>query len=266
MKSLLGWELRQRRLSVLAWSLGGSFYLLLVTSVYRSFLGSPSNGLSKSLEQLPQTVRSFISIGGDFTTPVGFLSSEPYYVLLPIILIALAISLGGSLLSREEREGTLELLLARPVSRGRLLLAKALSGFIILLAVDAVLALAIIIFTSLFNLDIPISYLLYAHLMLLLLAMIFGALAFAISAAGRAIHVSAVGLSAMLALAGYVLSSLESVVSWLRWPAKVLPYHYYQPSHILKGSLDRNVLLGYVIAIVALAVISWLGFRRRDIG
>lgn len=266
MTPLIFWELRQRRFSVLAWSLGSVFYLLLVTSVYQSFLRSSGSGLGKSIEQLPDTLRSFISIGGDFTTPAGFLSSEPYYVLLPIILIALAISLGSTLLSREERAGTLELLLARPLGRGHLLLSKALSGFIILFVVDTVLALAAAVFTKIFNLDISVGSLLAAHLMLLLLALIFGALAFAISALGRIVRVSSVGLSALLALAGYILSSLENVVSWLRWPAKLLPYHYYQPSHILRGSFDKNAALGYVIVVVVLGVVAWLGFRRRDIG
>lgn len=186
MKPIIAKVLKTNRLKMLGWSLGASAYIILVTSVYKTYLTTNSNGLSQSIQQLPSTLRSFISIKGDFTSPVGFLSSEPYFVILPIVLIILAIVLGSSLLAREEQNHTLELLLARPVSRGCVLAGKATGGFFVLLTVNVAAALVMIIFTRVFSIDISISALLEAHVMLFLLALLFGALALALTAAGRA--------------------------------------------------------------------------------
>ncbi|MBI2368924.1 MAG: MFS transporter [Deltaproteobacteria bacterium] len=50
--------------------------------------------------------------------------------MLPLLLSVLTIGLGSRLLAKEESEGTLELLLARPVSRAKLLAAKAMAGLV----------------------------------------------------------------------------------------------------------------------------------------
>lgn len=257
--------LKSRRWSTLWWSLGASLYILLVNSVYQNFLTSQKNNLGQTLQQLPDTLRSFVSIKSDFMTPAGFLSSEPYYVLLPIIFIILAIGLGGSLLASEERNATLELLLARPVSRGRVLLQKALGGFITLLTVVVVTGIVMTVTTRLFTMDISVAYLWEAQFMLLLLATLFGALAFTLTALGSSARKTSFGITALLALGGYVLTSLEQQVSWLRWPAKLLPYHYYNPSDTLTGSFDWNVAIGYLLVIVVLGFIAYSGFRSRDI-
>lgn len=266
MNAITAQVLKFRRWSTLWWSLGASLYILLVNSVYQNFLTSQQNNVSQTLQQLPDTLRSFVSIKSDFMTPAGFLSSEPYYVLLPIIFIILAIGLGGSLLASEERGATLELLLARPVSRSRLLLQKALGGLIILVLVGVITGVVMTVTTRLFDMDISIAYLWEAQLMLLLLATLFGTLAFMLTALGRSARKTSFGITALLALGGYVLTSLEQQVEWLRWPARLLPYHYYNPSDTLTGSFDWKVAIGYIVVILVLGCIAWSSFRHRDIG
>lgn len=265
MKSIITNVLKSRRFNIIGFSAGSSAYIILVTSVYKNYLTTNTHGLGQSIQQLPSTLRSFISIKGDFTSPVGFLSSEPYYVILPIVLIILSIVLGSSLLAREEQNHTLELILARPVSRGRLLAGKAAGGFVVLLAVNTVAALAMIIFTRAFGIDISVAALVKVHVMLFLLALIFGALALALAAAGRAAQRTGTAVAALLALGGYILTSLEGTVTWLRWPAKLLPYHYFDPSDILSGNFPWRAALGFIIVIVILGVFAWASFRRRDI-
>ena len=262
---VLRWELRQRAVKTACWGWGVSIYVLLVTAVYKSFIHSQGFNLAKNVQKLPDTVKSFTSIGGNFNTPSGFLSSEPYYVVLPILFITLAISMGSSLLASEESSGTIELLLSRPLSRGRLLAAKALSGMVLLALVNALSGVVMTVFTRIFNMDIAVGLLWKAQLMLYLLALLFGALAFMLTAVGRAGRSSALGITMLLAIGGYVLTSLEGAVHWLAWPAKLLPYHYYKPSQILNGSFTTKPALCYVAIIILFGVVSWVAFRRRDL-
>lgn len=265
MRPIIKWTLRQNRYSTFFWSLGTVIYILLVTSVYKSFVNSQVINLGKNIEKLPDAIKSFASITNDFHTPAGFLSSEPYYVVLPMIFLIIAIRLGSSLLSREEADGTIELLLSRPVSRARLLAAKALAGIIILLLINIVAALAMIICTHIFKMEISSVLILKAHLMLLLLSMLFGALAFMLTAIGRLGRSASLGITMLLAIGGYVLTSLEKAVHWLYWPARVLPYHYYEPSKILNNNFTAKAALGYLICIVIFGFVAWLAFRRRDL-
>lgn len=265
MRPVIRWTLWHRRFSTLWWSMGIVVYIVLITSVYHNFIHAQGSHFGQTINQLPDTIKSFTNIGSDFNTSAGFLGSEPYYVVLPIIFIVLAIGLGGWLLASEERDGTLELLLGRPLSRGRLLSAKATVGILILAAVNVITGAVMTLSTRVFNMDVSVGRLWQVQLLLLLLSMIFGALAFMLTAAGRMGRGAAVGVSALLALGGYILTSLESLVSWLVWPARLLPYHYYHPADVLKGAYSWKVAISYLVVILVAGIISWSAFRRRDI-
>lgn len=264
MKPIIVKTLKDYRLRLACFSIAISLYILLVTAVFRNYL-TANNGLAKSVQQLPDALRSFISIKGDFLSPAGFLGSEPYYVVLPIVFIILAIGIGGTLLARDEDNHTLELLLARPISRSRLLAAKVIGGVLVILAVNLISLFTMIIFTRAFNIHIGLSRLAEVHFLLFLLSLIFGSLALALTSVGRVVKSAAFGISALLAIGGYILASLEQQVGWLRWPARLLPYHYYDPSDILSGTFAWSAAIGFIIVVIILASISWLAFRRRDI-
>lgn len=258
--------LASRRISLIAWCVAPSAYMLLVTAVFNSFLTPNAAQINKAFAGLPTTIRSFIQIQGDFLSPIGFLSSEPYYVILPLVMIALGITLGSSLIRKEEDSHTLELLLSRPVSRGRLLLAKVFGGTTILVLVSVVVALVVTITTRIFGLDVSVGHIWLAQVMLLLLGLIFASLSFMLTSVSRRTAGAAIGVSALLAVGGYILASLADSVHWLQWPAKLLPYHYYVPRNLLSGHFDWIVAISYLAVSVVLTFIAYLGFRRRDVG
>ncbi len=78
--------------------------------------------------------------GTDFISPVGYLNSQLFFLMLPIILGIFAISLGSDALAGEEGRGTLDLLLSTPLSRRKAVLEK----FATMLAGTAVQALILL--------------------------------------------------------------------------------------------------------------------------
>jgi hypothetical protein len=106
----------------------------------------------------------------------------------------------------------------------------------------------------------------YTTIMCVDFALLFGALAFALTAMGRFGRGAAIGISTLLALAGYIFSSLDKTVTWLSWPARVLPFHYYHPADMLRsGNITGYEALGMLVVSLALLCIAIAAFRRRDI-
>lgn len=264
MRPIIRWTLWQRRWPTLWWAIGVAAFIFLSLSFYASFRDQAAQ-FNQILDRLPAAARSLFAGNSDILSPQGFLSARVYYLMLPLLLSFLAIGMGASLITKEEESGTLELLLARPVSRTRLLLAKALAGFIIIVTVSLVALVSTLIICKLVKLEIPLGRVVITTLACLVLALVFGALAFAMSALGRWAKMASVGLSVIIALGGYIVSSLAGAVEWLRWPAKFFPYHYYRPTQTLAGVYAwRNtlLLLGLVIILI---IIAWQGFRKRDL-
>lgn len=258
-------ELRQRRWSVLWWVLGIGAFVTLTLAVYPSFRDQAAQ-LDASLQSIPQAARSLFTDTGNFLSPIGYLSSQIYYLLLPLLLSFLAVSLGASLIAREEQQRTIELLLARPVSRAALLLGKATAGLVVLLAVSAAVAVLASVEVAVIGFDgVRAQDVFLATLMCTLFALLSGTVAFTLTAVGRLGRGLSIGLAVLVTLGGYIMSSLDGTVRWLRWPARLLPFHYYHPAAILGGQFTGREAAGMAAAICILMVIAWAAFRRRDI-
>lgn len=265
MSPVVRWTWRMRRTSTAWWAFGIAAFIALTLAFYPS-LHSQSAALNKSFDQLSGSVRSFVTDTPDLFSPVGYLSSQIFYLLLPLLLSVLLIGLGSSLIAREEQDGTIEFLLARPLARSRLVLGKALAGMLIGLAVALTAFVAIAVLCRLVNLPVPALDLLGAVTMSYLLALTFGAFAFMLTCLGGAIRGLAMGGASGLLLVSYILSSLDKSIHWLVWPSRLLPYHYFQPADILSGHFTWGACLGYLAASAVLLAIAVRGFRARDIG
>lgn len=264
MKPLIKWGLWQRRWSIMWWSIGLVAFIALELSVYSS-IKSQATQLNAALEHMPSTARSLFGASSDLFSPVGYLSSRLFYLLLPLMLSILSIGLGSSLIAREESDGTLELLLSRPISRGKLVLAKTLCGLSAITIVATVTTVSILSLVKLVGLAVPLPFVAFAALMAIILSLLFGALAFAIAALGRLGRGASIGVASLIGLGSYIISSLETNVHWLGWPAKFLPYHYYDPTLILNGNYTWRIAATFSLITLALGIIAWLAFRRRDL-
>jgi ABC-2 type transport system permease protein len=256
-------ELRRRRLYLLWWSLGIVALVALTVLAYGS-IKDQADQLNKAFGSLSSSISGFVGTS-DMFSPVGYLNSQLYYITLPILFIILSVTLAGSLLNKEERHHTLELLLARPVSRTQLLAAKALTGAVIILIVGAVTALATIICSAAVQLQVPPANIALATLIMTLFAGAFGAVAYMLYAASRFTKRAAAAAAILLSFGGYILSSLGSMVHGLSGVAKLFPYHYYNPGDILNGRVESGLVI-YIAAIyVVSAAVAVIGFRRRDL-
>jgi ABC-2 type transport system permease protein len=263
MKSIIFWTLKQKRNSTIWWSLSISIFLFINMIFYPSFKND-ADELQKSFENLPDAALQLLGGSSDFFSPIGYINSQVFFIMLPMILGILAIALGAGLLAREEQDKTIESLLSRPVSRSKLLSSKALSGILVLFIVTLVGLITTIVTAKIVDLEVGTSALIQATSVCFLLTVSFGAIAYLLTATGKARGAS-IGVATFVALGGYIIGSLAGTVSWLSAPSKLFPFHYYQSEAILRGTYNWNNLWYFVGVIFLCAGLSWFAFRRRDL-
>ncbi|HVX47896.1 MAG TPA: DUF2705 family protein [Candidatus Saccharimonadales bacterium] len=262
MTPIIKWTLMQRRWSMLWWSIG-IISLVVLTLAFYPTIHNQAAQLNKSFGGLSNSTLALFG-GTDFFSPVGYLNSQLIYLMLPLLLAILGIGLGSSLIGREESEGTIELLLARPVSRTKLLIAKVLAGGLNILIVTAIGSAVTILMAEAVNIGIPAGNIAAACFACFMLVLTFSSLAFLLAATGRG-RSAAIGISVVYALGGYIIGSLASTVHWLKGPSLIFPYHYYRSADILRGTFDWTSIIFFAAFTLGCIVVAWFSFRRRDV-
>ena len=267
MKPIIRWELKQRKTAILWWTVSAIAICALILLIYPP-LRDQAQQFNKVINQLPQGLRQ-LKAGAtgkvDVANPIDFLNSQLYYITLPILLIILTVTRGSSLLGRDEQDRTLELLLARPISRGKLLAAKAWSGIMETFVVSAVSTVAVIVLAKAINLDVATPKLLVVGLYTWLFCLSFGAIAFALTAAGRFTKRSSTGIAVLASFGGYLITSLGGLNHTVGSFAKFTPYHYFAPEKIMRGQGITGLNVYLIGILVACAIMAYTGFRSRDI-
>jgi beta-exotoxin I transport system permease protein len=257
-------NLRGLRRPVLWWSLGLVGLVAMMTAVYPSVRDNPA--LNNLIQDYPEALKAFIAFGGtvDYVSGAGYLGSELFSLMVPLLFVVAAVSSGAGAIAGEEERGTLELLLSQPVTRRRVAVAKLLSTTTEVALLAAVLSLALAIGVRVFGLDVSSWNLVAASLTAGALALTFGAVAFLIGAAtGR--KAVAVGLAAAAAVGAYLVNALASLVSALEPLQKVSPFYHYAASDPLRHGFAASHLLFLLAVAVIAASAGVLAFDRRDV-
>lgn len=256
--------LRDARRAIGWWSLGLIAMTALMVAVYPSVRENPD--LNKMVDDYPDAFKAFLGLGEnvDYTSAVGYLNSELFAFMVPLLLLIAAIGAGARATAGEEERGTLDLLLANPISRRRLVLEKlaALAAEIAILMV--VLWLALIVGVEAIGMDVSPAHLAAATFAAALLAFVFGSIALFLGAAfGR--RGAAVGIAAAGAVAAYLLSSLANLVDFLKPLRGASPFYHYTANDALHAGLAVGHI-GFLLLLAAAAVVAAVvAFERRDL-
>jgi ABC-2 type transport system permease protein len=261
------WQvLRRRRLSLFWWSLGLVLFIALVAIAYPTV--RDNSELDKTFAGLPPSVQTLLGLSAvnTLTSPIGYLNSQYFANVLPLILLVFAIGLGAWAISGDEAGGTLELLLSNPVSRTRVALERA-AGLIVLLAiVTAIGAMALIVLAPLTGLTegLPLERIAAATAGCGFLALAFATVAFAVGATtGR--RSPALASAATLAIFGYVIEGLAAQVKLLQPIRAISPWHWLLDGDPLRHGLLLETWLLPLAVSLGLIALGTVFFNRRDL-
>ncbi len=257
-------SLHDRRRSLLSWCLGTATYLGLIVAFWPSIRGSSE--IVDAIENYPEAMKEFF--GGadafDYTKPGGYLNTQLFSLMLPLLLSALAMGYGSSTIAGEERAGQMDLLLALPVRRARVVIEKAAAMLLAILAMTAVSVLVMVGIGAAVDLDIAAANIVAACIGSGLVAMLHGSVALTVGAAtgNRAL---ALGTSSALFAAGYLLQALSGLVESLDGIKQLSALYQANGTIPINNGLPilRYLLLGAISVGLSVSAL-WL-FDRRDL-
>lgn len=256
--------LADMRRGLVWWSLGLAGMSALMIAVYPTVRDNPE--LNKMVRDYPQALKAFIAFGGelDYVSGAGYLGSELFSFMVPLLLLVAAVGAGARAIAGEEERGTLDLLLANPISRRRLVLEKlaALAVEIGLLAL--VLWVSLLVGVEAVSMNVSARHLAAATASAALLALAFGAVALLVGA-GTGRRGVAIGVATAGAVAAFLVNSLASLVDVLEPVRKASPFYHYAVSDPLRHGLSPGHVAFLVVLAAPAGTLAVLGFERRDL-
>lgn len=263
--NLLRRSIADKRLSLLVYGLGIALYAALILFIWPS-LRDNLNTLNQLWENYPEGLRK--AFGGEnmnFATFDAFLSVEYFSQMWVIVMIAFCVSIATGAIAGEIEKGTMEVLLAQPVSRRAILVTRhfffevgvlfLIAAALAPVAVGAPLVGGDLRYLGLLAM-VPSSFLFFTAI---------GSITFFFSALfsnrGRAVFVS-LGII-FFSYALDILAKINDTVGHVHF---LSIFYYWDPYRYLHAIdfawADLAILTGISLVSTAAAVI-W--FERRDI-
>ncbi|MGN9913443.1 ABC transporter permease subunit [Phytohabitans sp. LJ34] len=220
----------------------------LLAMAYASFYPQVT---ADTMATVPEAMRGFGF--EDATTPAGYLRGAVFGLLVPLLVTFYGAATGARMISADEESGYLDLLLAHPISRTRLLLHRFAALAVGALLIAAAVFAAMLAVRDSADLDaISVGQFAAQALNVALLGLLFGALATTIGAATGRSRGAVFGATSGLGVLAYALHGLAPQIGadWLR---HLTPYHYYIDHQPLTNGMhtgDTAVLAGTTLALI----------------
>lgn len=261
MKTIFLNSLKKSYLLILGWGIGLALLGGYLIAFYDTMV-EQQGMMDQLIKNMPEELFAFFGGMTDFTKPEGYLSIE-FFSYMPLIFGILAALQGSGMLAADEENGSLDLLLAHPVSRAKVFLARFLALIGILLVINGLIWLGFLIALNQSTLESTPLQLLLPFVSLWTFSMLFASLGLVLSMILPSR--GAAGMTAGLILvASYFLTSLVNIDNRLQSIERFSPMHYYQSGYALNG-INLEWFSGLTAAWIILTFLAWLKFSARDI-
>jgi ABC-2 type transport system permease protein len=256
-------ELRSNLKSLLIWS--GIVFLFSIVgfSKFSAFYNNPD--LLIIVDSMPPTMISALSMNAfNLTTVTGFFGIMIVY--FGLILAISAAMWGSDIISKEERDRTVEFSLTLPVTRARVVTAKTAAA-----AVNCVILLLVMWGATLFGAQNykPDSefyrFVSTAMLAFLLLQMIFLALGIFLGCALKKYKLAGSAAIAVILVTYFtsILSGLNKDLDFLKY---FTPFKYFEAAAMLRDNrLEWTFVLLSVGIIIVLLIGAYSTYQKRDL-
>lgn len=253
--------LRRLRGQVIGWGLA-LFGLGLMLIPFYSTLADQADQFKELLESYPPEMMAFFGDMSTFTTPEGYLSME-YFSYMPLLLGIFALLVGSGLLVSDEEKGTLDLILAHPVSRSQLFWGRVGGFSLATFAIIAIGYLGMLLPLPGSGLGVSPLQLAAPFLALYLVILFFGSLGILLGFVLPSRKMAA-SVTAFVVVYSFFVMGFASLNQDIEPLAKLSPLNYYQSGDAING-LNWQYLGAMLTASVVLLMGAWQLFLQRDI-
>ncbi len=264
--TILRRAVRDRRNALLWWMLGLTALNLFTLAFYPTIRGQQD--FDELVQQMPEALRAMFGMaeGVSLSSAPGYLWARLFSSLLTILLIVYAIVGGAGLVGGSEEDGTLELILANPVSRLAVALQRFLALLLLLAGLTLVAALTLVAMAAPFSAleGVDPAGLAVAFCGLYSLSALHASVAFAGGAiTGRRGPGLAAGTT--LAAAGFLAQGLLTAAGAPTWTRNLNPWHWYLEQNLLAFGPRWEAALPALFLAAAPVALGIAVFRRRDL-
>lgn len=256
-------ELKANRKSLLIWSTIITLLIMIGVAKFSAFAGNPE--MLAMLDSMPPAVLDAMNMRAfNLTTLSGFYGIMfIYFGLMGAIAAAMW---GSDIISKEERDKTVEFSLVLPVSRSRVITAKALAALVNCVAFVLITWAVSLVAVRSYNPDRAFfDYLALEMQAMFSIELIFLAIGLMLGCAMKQYKRSGSTAVAII-LAAYFMSIMSSMQENLDFLKYFTPFKYFDAGELFRsGQFDSTYLiLSAMIIIVSLAAGYWV-YNKRDL-
>jgi ABC-2 type transport system permease protein len=265
LKKLIVTEFKRNFKSLILWTSIVAGMAALMLLLYPAFKDSFAQ-LEELLSIYPEDFLEAFGMGEgglDMSDFYGWFGVEGY-LFVNLIGGSYPAILGGTILSKEEDDKTVEFLLSKPISRDHILFGKGLVVSINLLLMNAFVGLVLLIAFTIYG-DLNVVVWLLFSFAPFILQMIFASIAFFISVfvtKSRKVLSAALGI----VIGMYVVDLISKLTEEFEYLKYITPYEYINAVTIVNDEMIKPIYLLISLLMIGISfTAAWFFYRKKDI-
>jgi ABC-2 type transport system permease protein len=256
-------ELRANFKSLIIWSVIAILFTVVGFSKFSAYYNNPE--MSAILDDFPPAMTEALNLKAfNLTTVTGFFGIMfAYYALL----LSIAATMWGSdIISKEERDKTVEFALTLPVTRQKLVTAKTMTALVNCIGLILITSGIMLVMAQKYQPDREFyNFMFFGMLALFIVQMIFLAVGIFLGCAMKQ-YKRAGSIAVSLLLGTYFLSIISSLNKNLEFLKYFSPFKYFDPVKLLHESKIDIPFIGLSAAIIAVSLVgAYLTYAKRDL-
>jgi ABC-2 type transport system permease protein len=256
-------ELRANLKSLIIWCVIMGLLIMIGTAKFAAFANDPES--LKLLDAMPQAMIDAMNLRAfNITTVTGFYGIMfVYFGLMGAIAAAMW---GSDMISKEERDKTVEFSLVLPVSRSRVVTAKGLAALVNCAAFVLITWVISLVTVQTYNPEADFYKFLGLEMQaMFMIELVFLALGLLLGCAMKQYKIS--GSAAVgIILVTYIMSVFSGMQKDLDFLKYFTPFKYFDAGALLRdGALDGGYVLLSAAIVAVFVAAAYLLYNRRDL-
>lgn len=249
----------EKRWSMLAWFAG----LFLTTVVIMLLFPTLRDTFGKALNDVPESIKGILGDATTYQRINGFIDIQVLAQMV-FMTIVCGIILFTGVIAGDENEGTLQTLLANPVSRTKVYFEKLAGASLLLFIVNLSIFLGTLVGAAIVSESVDIVRLALACFMLYVVTLLFSVIGFSIGAVTGKRGLAG-ALAGTLAFVSYLITNLVSSVKMLKSVNRFSPYEYFNKPSVLDNGVEIIDLIILISISFVFIIIGYVFFTKRDL-
>ncbi|MDD2377093.1 MAG: ABC transporter permease subunit [Clostridia bacterium] len=258
-------EMKANRKALIIWSLCMILFVLMGMQKYEGLVGSGANtaDFTKMIDSMPKVIQTMWGISSlDITSPIGY-----YGILFPFLLLMAGIHssmLGANIISKEERDKTIEFLMTKPVSRNTIITSKIMASLTNIVVFNIVTFVTTIIFLSSYTTDSILIKITLATIGMFFVQLLFMVIGIGMATMSKNYKKSG-STTVFILISCYFLSLIIDMTGKLDMLNFLTPFKYFDAKNFL---VTDKLNVGYIVLsitiIIAILIPAYRKYNKRD--